>query len=71
MSEYVTVPGMAVEPCFKVKVDVVIVDASISSLKVTVTIELTATSVALFAGLVELTVGGVVSGTVPVVKLQL
>jgi hypothetical protein len=46
------------------------VEGSIASLKVAVGFVLRATRVAEFAGTVELTVGGVVSGAAPVVKLQ-
>jgi hypothetical protein len=61
---------MAVVPCIKVKVVAVIVAGSIPSLKVAVTLLLRATPVARSAGLVELTVGAVVSVDVPVVKLH-
>ena len=67
---YVTVPDTGVVPRFKVKVVVVIIDGSITSLKVAVMILFRATSVAAFAGSVEITVGGVTSAEAPVVKLQ-
>ena len=51
-----------------VKVLVLIVEELISSLKVAVIVLLIATPIALLAGLVELTVGGVVSGGVDVVN---
>ena len=47
-----------------------IVKGSIDSLKVAATCWLRTTPMAPFAGSVELTVGAVVSGTVPVVKLH-
>lgn len=55
---YVTVP---VTPLFKVKVALEIVDASMFSLNVAVIAAFTATPAALLAGLVDETVGGVVS----------
>lgn len=66
MPLYVTVP---VTPPLSVKVDVLIVVVSIDSLKVAVIASLTSTSVAPFNGLVEMTVGAVVSGRVVVVVL--
>ena len=57
---------MPVTPLFKVNVVVFIEDASIASLNVTVTALFTAKPVAPFAGLVDETVGGVVSGDVPI-----
>ena len=63
-------PETAVVPCFKVKVTVVIVKGSIASLKVAVTALLMVTPVAALAGTVELTVGAVVSGVAPVVKVH-
>ena len=47
------------------------VSGSIASLKVAAMFLLRATAVAALAGSVELTVGAVVSGVTPVVKLQL
>src|SRR5947207_11707248 len=67
----ITVPATAVVPCFKVKVTWVIVNGSITSLKVAAIFWLMATPVAALAGTVELTVGAVVSGVAPVVKLQI
>ena len=58
---YETVPLMLLPLLLRVNVLVVIVDESMSSLNVAVIVLLTATSVALLTGLVELTVGGVVS----------
>ena len=55
---YVTVPDT---PPLIVKVDVLIVVASIASLNVAVIALLIATSASPLAGIVELTVGGVVS----------
>ena len=64
-------PITVVVPCFKVKVAVVIVKGFIALLKVAAMFPPIATPVAAFAGtVVELTVGAVVSGVVPVVKLQ-
>ena len=54
----------------KVKVAVVIVKGSIALLKVALSLLLTATAVAELTGTVEATVGGVVSGVAPVVKLH-
>jgi len=54
-----------------VKVAVVRVEIFIVSLNVAVIAVFIATPVAPLAGLVELTVGGVVSVAVPVVKLQI
>jgi len=53
-----------------VNVAVVIVPASMVSLKDALIDVFTATSAALFAGLVDETSGGVVSGAVPVVNVQ-
>src|SRR5437867_434090 len=66
-----TVPTTGVVPCFKVKVTVVVVKGSIASLKVAATFWLMGTPVAALAGTVKLTVGAVVSGPPPVVKLQI
>jgi hypothetical protein len=66
----VTDPGTAVAPCVRVKVVGVIVAGSSASLKVAVVFLLTTTSMAVSAGSVELTVGAVASGVVPVVKLH-
>ena len=66
---YETVPLMLLPLLLlSVKVLVLIVDELISSLKVAVIVLLIATPVALLAGLVELTVGGVVSGGADVVN---
>src|ERR1043166_3791007 len=53
------------------KLAVLIVNGSIASLKVALMVWLIGTPVAEFAGTVKLTVGAVVSGVAPVVKLQL
>ena len=65
------VPATAVLPCFKVKVAVVIVKGSIASLKAALMVWLIATAVAALPGTVAFTIGRVVSGVTPVVKLQL
>jgi hypothetical protein len=52
------------------KFEVLMVSGSIGSLKLAVMSALKATPVARAIGPVELTVGGVVSGATPVVKLQ-
>jgi hypothetical protein len=70
LPEEVKVAKTAVVPCFNVKLAWVIVEGSIASLKVAVMFLLTTTPVAVSAGSVELTVGGVVSPVVPVVKLH-
>jgi hypothetical protein len=57
---YDTVP-LTLTPLLRVKVLVVMVDESMSSLNVALMALLTPTPVAPLAGLVELTVGGVVS----------
>src|SRR5687767_5840026 len=57
-------------PRRRVIVVVLIVEASIASLNVARTFSLTDTPVAASAGAVELTVGGVVSAGVPVVKVH-
>jgi hypothetical protein len=58
---YDTVPLTLPPPLLRVNVLVVIMDESMSSLNVALMALLTPTPVALLAGLVELTVGGVVS----------
>jgi len=69
--EYATTPGTAVVPGpARVKVLLVMVRGSIALLKTAVTTVFTATPVALQAGFVESTVGGVVSGAIAVVKLH-
>ena len=67
VSEEFTAPGITVVPAIKVKEDVVIVRGSIVSLKVELISLFSATSVAVFTGSVEVTVGAV---TFPVVKVQ-
>jgi hypothetical protein len=52
------------------KLALVMVSGSIGSLKLAVTRLLVATPVALARGVVELTMGGVVSGVAPVVKVH-
>lgn len=59
--EYVTVPGITEAPCFRPMVDAEIVEASISSLNVTLTVVETETEVALLSGVMPEMVGGVVS----------
>ena len=61
---------MEVLPAFRVKVAVVMLAGSIASLKVALIAVLMGTPVIELAGLVEETVGGVVSGAGPVAKLQ-
>src|SRR5205807_2242582 len=62
---------MAVPPGpVTLKLAVLIVKGSIASLKVALMVRLIATARSPLAGTVELTVGGVVSGVTPVVKLQ-
>ena len=63
-------PETAVTPSVRVKFVVVIVKGSISSLKVAEFFLLSATPPAPFTGSVSVTVGAVVSGAVPVVKVQ-
>jgi hypothetical protein len=58
------VPEIGVFPCFKVKVTEIIVNGFIASLKIAVIALLMATPVAALTGIVELTVGAVVSGVV-------
>ncbi len=67
-----TVPGtlLPLTVSFTVKVAVAIVNGSIASLKVAVTTLLVATPVARSSGIVEITVGAVVSGAAPVVKVH-
>ena len=62
-------PKTGVSPCFKVKVTEIIVNGFIASLKMAVIALLIATPVAALTGMVELTVGAVVSG-VGAVKVQ-
>src|ERR1041385_972754 len=71
MTSYATVPvtGVTPGPVTK-KLAVLIVEGSIASLKVVLMLWLIATPVAALAGSVELTVGRVVSGAAPVVKLH-
>jgi hypothetical protein len=66
---YVTVPDKAVVPCRKVKVALLTVKGSITSLK-TAIIALLMVVTLVLPGLVELTVGAIVSGVAPVVKLH-
>ena len=66
-----TVPATAVPPGpASVKVVAAIVAGFIASLKVALTTWLMGTPVAPLAGIVETTVGGVVSGAVAVVKVH-
>ena len=64
--EYVTVPATAVVPCFRVKVEVVMVSGSIGTLKFALIILLRITLVALLVGSVEITVGAIL----PVVNVH-
>jgi hypothetical protein len=57
-------------PSFRVKEAVETVERSTGSLKVAVTVVLTGTLVVLAAGVVPVTVGGVMSGAAPVVNVQ-
>src|SRR5512145_1632831 len=68
----VTMPATGIGPVdvSRVKVVTVIVSGSITSLKVTLMSVSLFTSVALSTGLVELTVGLVMSSDIPTVKLQ-
>jgi len=68
---YVTVPDTLFPPELTVNVESVIVEESIASEKVAVIAVFTATLVAVLAGVVELTVGAVVSSSDPVVKDQI
>ena len=69
---YDTVPTTEVDPGpVRVKVEVLIVSGFIASLKVPLTAALMSTFVAVFAGDVDTNCGGVVSGAVPVVKVQM
>ncbi len=64
-------PGTGVTPGpVKVKVVGVMVEEAIPLSKAATTVWLVATALAEFAGLVELTSGGVASGPLPVVKLK-
>ena len=63
-------PEIGVDPCFKVKVDLVTVNGSIASLKVAPTLVLTGTLVAPSALMVPVTTGASVSGPSPVVKFH-
>jgi hypothetical protein len=69
--EYVTLPATAVDPCLTVNVDVLIRDVFIGSLNTAVALLLSATDVALFAGVTDKTVGGVTSDGAAVVKLHI
>jgi hypothetical protein len=65
---YVTVPEMGVEPFIRVKVDALTVDVVKVSLKVAVIGPLSPAPVVESVGLVDETVGGVISGAAPVVN---
>jgi hypothetical protein len=58
LPEYVTAPAIIVAPCFRVKVDVLIVAGFIALINVAVIVWLSGTPVAAFAGFVEMIVGG-------------
>ena len=64
-------PTTGVVPCMRVKVVVLIVEASIASLKEAVIVSLSGTLVSALAGPVAPRTGAIVSGARPVVKLQL
>src|ERR1022692_3090871 len=66
----VTAPGTVTPPCFKVKVDVLIVAGSIGSLKVAESLLLMGTPLDPTEGVTEITTGMSVFTTAPVVKLQ-
>ena len=68
--EYETVPEARLKPCPTVKVEVVMVEACIVSENAAAMALLIAAPVALLAGLVNETVGAVVSGAVPVVNIH-
>ena len=71
LTAYPTVPAMgAPAGQASAKLAVLMVSGSIGSLKLAVMSVLKATPVAFATGPVELTVGGVVSGATPVVKVQ-
>src|ERR1044071_449857 len=63
-------PATAVDPCIKVEVAVLIVEGSIASLKVALMVWSIGTLVVPVPGRKALTMGAVVSGVAPVVKLQ-
>jgi hypothetical protein len=72
MLAYVTSPATAVVPGpAKVNVIELIVAALIALLKVALTVSLSSTFIAKFAGIVETTVGFVVSGAAAVVNVQM
>src|SRR5213082_2189473 len=71
LTSYPTVPITVPPGPVNLKLAVLIVKGSIASLKVALMVWLIGTAVAALAGRVALTVGGVVSGVAPVVKLQL
>src|SRR5438445_83319 len=66
----VTVAATGVVPSIRAKLVVMVVNGSIASLKTAAIFLLTATAAAAFAGSVKLTVGAVMSGAAPVVKLH-
>ena len=68
--EYETKPGTEVVPNNKLNVDVVIVEASISTLNVAAIFWLIGTPVAALTGSVYVTEGGVIATAAPVVKIQ-
>src|SRR5213082_37879 len=71
LTSYPTVPVTVPPGPVNLKLAVLIVKGSIASLKVALMVWLIGTAVAALAGTVTLTVGAVVSGVAPVVKLQL
>ena len=70
LPEYDTAPATALLPVLNVNVEGVTLDVPKASLKVALIAAFTATLVALLAGLVDTTVGGVISGAVPVVNVH-
>src|SRR5438876_7608826 len=70
LTSYPTVPITVPPGPVTLKLAVLIVNGSIASLKVALMVWLIGTAVAPSAGTVALTIGGVVSGVAPVVKLQ-
>jgi hypothetical protein len=67
---YVTVPGIVFVPSLNVNVAFVIVLGVTGSLKVALMAALGTTFAAASTGVVADTVGGIVSGAIPVMKLQ-
>ena len=70
LPKYVTNPVTAVVPCLKVKVVESIVAGFITLLKVALIIFVTGTLISPLFGSVDITLGGIVSGATPVVKVH-